>query len=144
MPLLLTMSILLIIGFLTLGGTFAQRKNLLKEALEEGNDNIRELLYQPLQELLLGFVFTFAGFYFAHRIFGGHQALLLAFAIAAGIAIMTSLGTYSRFRHAAEALSLPQAQKQRLLRLQKISCLGIFCVLLGLLAGLAFLLGFGQ
>lgn len=144
LPLLLTMSILLIIGFLSIAGSFAQRKKLLTDALQVSNGKVRELLYQPLQELLLGFAFTFAGFYFASRIFGGKQALLLAFAIAAGIVAMTSWGSCSRFRQAAEALSLPQAQKQRLFRLQKISSLGIFCVLLGLLAGLASLCGFGQ
>ncbi|NMA21174.1 MAG: hypothetical protein GX927_11400 [Lentisphaerae bacterium] len=143
MPLLLSMSFLLIFGFLALGGTFAPRRRLLKEAFEEGNDNIRELLYQPFQELLLGFVFTFAGFFFAQRIFGGRQSLLLALAIAAGIAVMATLGTYSRLRHAAQTQNLPPELIASLLRLQKISCLGNFCVLLGLLAGLARLIGFG-
>ena len=142
MPLLLTMSFLLIIGFLILGGTFVRRRKLLQEFLEDGNDSIRELSYQPFLELMLGFVFTFAGFFFAQRIFGGYQSLLLALAIAAGIAAMTSLGAYSRFRHSVEARV--QKQMSHLLRLQKISCLGIFCILLGLLAGLAHLLGFGQ
>lgn len=144
MPLLLIMILLSGLGLLALASTFASRKRLLKEAFEEGNDSIRELLYQPLLELLLGFVFTFAGFYFAQRIFAGRQSLLLALAIAAGIAAMTSFGTYSRFRHDGNVLALPLPQTQRLLRLQKISCLGIFCVLLGLLAGLAFQLGIAQ
>jgi len=144
LPLLLIMFLLLIFGFLALGGTFAPRRRLLKKAFEEGSDSIRELSYQPFQELLLGFVFTFAGFFFAQRIFGGRQSLLLALAIAGGIAIMTSIGTYSRFRHAAQAQNLPPELIPDLLRLQKISCLGNFCVLLGLLAGLASLLGFGQ
>lgn len=144
MPLLLTMSFLLIIGFLNLATTFAQRKKLLQGVLEESNGHTRELLYQPLQELLLDVAFTFAGFFFAHRIFGGQQSLLLALAIAAAIAAMSAWGTYSRFRHVAEAQGLPPELIPRLLRMQQISCLGIFCVLLGLLAGLASLLGFGQ
>ncbi len=144
MPLPLIMSILLILGVLALGGTFARRQRLMKKAFEEDKDSARELLYQPFQELLLGCVFTFAGFYFAQRIFGGQQSLLLAFAIAGAIAAMTSWGTYSRFRNAGKASALPPQQAHVLLRLQQVNCLGIFCVLLGLLAGLASMLGFGQ
>ena len=119
MPLILIMSLLLVFGFLALGGTFSRRRRLLKEAFEEGSDSIRELLYQPFQELLLGFVFTFAGFFFAQRIFGGRQSLLLALAIAAGIAVMATLGTYSRFRHEVQAQNLPPELITSLLRLQK-------------------------
>lgn len=144
MPLFLIMFLLSGLGLFAFTSTFVRRRNLLKEACEEDTSSVRELSYQPFQELLLGFVFTFAGFFFAQRIFAGHQSLLLALAIAAGIAAMSALGTYSRFRHTADAQSLPPALLPSLLRLQQISCLGIFCLLLGLLAGLASLLGFGQ
>jgi len=140
----LIINILLLLGILAMGSTFTTRKKLLKESFPEDKDGIRSLLFQPLQELFLGIIFTLAGFFFASRIFGGHKSLLLAFAIAAAVAAMSSLGSYSRFQNTEKIRSLQPPAASQLLRLQLVNCLGIFTLLLSLLMVLASRLGLGQ
>ncbi|MFA6931368.1 MAG: hypothetical protein WCT05_13665, partial [Lentisphaeria bacterium] len=115
-------------GLLLLGITFVVLKRLVKENPAE--QKTKFLLYQPFQELLLGFLFTFAGFYFAQRIFGGPQALPLALGIAGVISAMSSWGAYSRLRQLGQELSLPEPETRHFLLQQRLSCVGIFCVLL--------------
>jgi hypothetical protein len=140
----LIMHILLSLGILAMAATFQRRGIMLKKVFAEDKDSLRKLLWQPLQELLLAFIFTFAGFFFAKRIFGGHRSLLLAFAIAGAVAAMSSIGAYCRFRDAEEMRSLQMQTTSALLRLQRISCLGTFFLLVGLLVAMAYLLGLGK
>jgi len=144
MSLQLIIYILLILGILAMGGTFTRRKRLLQESLSEDKEAVRGLLYQPLQELFLGIIFTAAGFFFASRIFAGHKSLLLAFAIAAAVAAMSSLGAYSRFQNAEKMRSLEPQVARRLTNLQIVNCLGIFMLLISLLIIIATNLGLGQ
>lgn len=136
--LLLITSILIGPGLLLLGISFAGQKRLLQGVLAEQKPG--GLLFQPFQELLLGILFTFAGFYFAQRIFGGRQAQQFALGIAAVISIMTSLGAYGRLRQAGQNVPLQPAETARLLVLQRISCGAVFGILTGLLGVLAVLL----
>lgn len=127
---------------MALGSASVQLKQLLKKVPAEKKTG--QLTYQPFQELLLGFLFTFAGFYFAQRIFAGRQAIPLALGIAGTIIAMTSWGAYSRIRQLGQEISLPQTETRRFILLQRLSCVGNFCILLSLLSGLAYKLGFGH
>lgn len=128
--------ILLPLGLLLLG--IAQHG---KTAVLNRTDSAPELrtmlLWKPWQELLLGFIFTFSGLYFARRIVSGAKAWELALATAALIALLSSWGAYGRFRSTWETVELPAASKLRLLHWQRCFCLGLALLLLGLLSTFA-------
>ncbi len=131
----LLMLILLPIGLLLL--LFGHRG---KAAVlgQQGTPEIRQLaLWQPYQELMLGFILTFAGLYFARRTFAGEVAWNLALAAAALIALLSTWGAYARFRASWCAVEFPQPGKQRVIRYQLSFCLGLASTLLALLAAFA-------
>jgi len=97
----------------------------------------QQALWKPYQELMLGFIFTFAGLYFARRTFSGEMAWNLALATAALIALFSTGGAYARFRASWSTSEFPAAGKQRIIRYQQLFCLGLASTLLALLAAFA-------
>lgn len=91
---------------------------------------LKALRWQPLTELLLGFVFTFAGLFFARRVFGGEYAWHLCFAIAGVITALSSWGAYTRFRPVWREAEVEEELRAKVSRLHLRFCLGMWLVLI--------------
>ncbi|NLF92627.1 MAG: hypothetical protein GX564_01970 [Oligosphaeraceae bacterium] len=132
--LLLTL-IMLPLGLLLLGLAQRGKAAALNRTAPAPAPNLRTLLlWKPWQELLLGFIFTFSGLYFARRVVSGAKAWELALATAALIALFSAWGAYSRFHSTWNTAELPAESKQRLLHWHRCFCLGLALLWLGLLS----------
>jgi len=120
----------------TLFGRWRESRGAQAEGLTE--ELRKQLFRQPLTEVLIGAIFTFAGLFFAGHAFAGTQARNLAYGIAAAITLLASWGAFTRFLPPLREANLEEALLRKMKRSQIRFCIGLWLMLISALVFLYF------